>query len=495
MSYFKASVNNITNKKQLPPDGQAMLRMFRAIGYTVEEALSDLIDNCIDANATEALIEIGKNESGIQYVKVVDNGDGITPSNLEEAMGLGYKSRKGTDSLGLFGLGMKTAAFAIAGSLTVVSKTEKTKHVGALWNEENILDKKNDWSLAYLDESFCKDFFNKNNKKINIKKSGTIVQIEDILSFNVALGNLDKTLNRVKKGIIDHLGLHFHRFISTGKIKLFLSIVNLDDPENSTPNLPIPAIDPMPKISGSSNYPKDFTLDLEGNGSIPIKAYIWPQKSRDGEYKLNGANASQGFYWYRNDRLIDFGGYKTGKENEPHGSLGRAAIELDPKFDDLFGLTVGKDEILPPQIFKNNVFKNAESKDGAKLNQWLKTADDEYRKITDKNKLISLIPKNGFGDKEQQKDLLNIFHKEGTEKVFVSCKEIKFDNNNLFEIDVEKLVLKVNFKRFKKMDSESARLLKLSLFINLQSFFLKERLSAKQIEQMENLQKTFGEMQ
>ena len=63
MSYFKTSVKDIISKKQLPPDGQAMLRMFRAIGYTVEEALSDLIDNCIDAKSTEALIEIGKNES------------------------------------------------------------------------------------------------------------------------------------------------------------------------------------------------------------------------------------------------------------------------------------------------------------------------------------------------------------------------------------------------------------------------------------------------
>ena len=61
----------------------------------------------------------------------------VYPLRTEEAMGLGYKSRKGTDSLGLFGLGMKTAAFAIAGSLTVVSKL-KTKPVGALWNEKYI---------------------------------------------------------------------------------------------------------------------------------------------------------------------------------------------------------------------------------------------------------------------------------------------------------------------------------------------------------------------
>ena len=63
MSYLKTLAKDITSKKQLPPDGQAMLRMFRAIGYTVEEALSDLIDNCIDAKSTEALNEIGKNEN------------------------------------------------------------------------------------------------------------------------------------------------------------------------------------------------------------------------------------------------------------------------------------------------------------------------------------------------------------------------------------------------------------------------------------------------
>ena len=63
-------------------------------------------------------------------------------------------------------------------------------------------------------------------------------------------GNLDKTLNRVKN-IIDHMGLHFHRFLSS-KIKLFLSIVNLDDLENSTPNSNL-TDDPMPKIREVQN--------------------------------------------------------------------------------------------------------------------------------------------------------------------------------------------------------------------------------------------------
>ena len=144
------------------------------------------------------------------------------------------------------------------------------------------------------------------------------------------------------------------------------------------------------------------------------------KKSREAEYKLNGANDSQGFYWYRNDRLIDFGGYKTGKENEPHGSLGRAAIELDPKFDDLFGLTVGKDEILPPQIFKNNVFKNSIAKDGTKLSEWIKK-QTRIQKVTDKTKLISIIPKDGLVTKTTRRVTKDI-PQRGTEKAFVTCR-------------------------------------------------------------------------
>ena len=60
---------------------------------------------------------------------------------------------------------MKTAAFAIAGSLTVVSKTKKTKPVGALWNEKNILDKKSDWSLAYLEKHIVKNGLVKMERK------------------------------------------------------------------------------------------------------------------------------------------------------------------------------------------------------------------------------------------------------------------------------------------------------------------------------------------
>ena len=48
----------------------------------------------------------------------------------------------------------------------------------------------------------------------------------------------------------------------------------------------------------------------------------------------------------------------------------------------------------------------------------------------------------------------------------------------------------MNIDRFKKIDGETSRLLKLSLFLNLKNFFLTERLSTKQLKQMDEIQKT-----
>jgi hypothetical protein len=62
-------------------------------------------------------------------------------------------------------------------------------------------------------------------------------------------------------------------------------------------------------------------MRLAGVGEIPLDGHIWPPNSDQPEYQLgNRAAARQGFYFYRNNRLIQAGGWNGLLQNEAEPS-------------------------------------------------------------------------------------------------------------------------------------------------------------------------------
>lgn len=110
-------------KERLEPNPSSFVHSLRSVGYSLETAVADIIDNSISANADRIDIVFEYKADGPIFA-IIDNGYGMSSDELKEAMRLGTFSplfpRKQTD-LGRFGLGMKTASFAICQRLTVVS--------------------------------------------------------------------------------------------------------------------------------------------------------------------------------------------------------------------------------------------------------------------------------------------------------------------------------------------------------------------------------------
>ena len=65
------------------PDPISLLESNRNLGYSIEEAISDLIDNSISAKATNISYEIHPN-NGKPYFLLKDNGIGM--SNLDNEL-------------------------------------------------------------------------------------------------------------------------------------------------------------------------------------------------------------------------------------------------------------------------------------------------------------------------------------------------------------------------------------------------------------------------
>ena len=106
-----------------PPFAPVLMESTRAIGYSMKAAIADVIDNSIAADADNVWIYF--NPIGDPMIAILDDGIGMSSSELTEAMRYGtqspLKKRKDND-LGRYGLGMKTASLSHFKFLTVVSK-------------------------------------------------------------------------------------------------------------------------------------------------------------------------------------------------------------------------------------------------------------------------------------------------------------------------------------------------------------------------------------
>ncbi len=116
----------------LPPSAASLTASLRDLGYSLETAVADLIDNSISADATDIQIFCDMTRSTPVLV-IADNGRGMAEDEVIAAMRHGAtdpRKERGPKDLGRFGLGLKTASFSQCRRLTVISAV-KGERAGA----------------------------------------------------------------------------------------------------------------------------------------------------------------------------------------------------------------------------------------------------------------------------------------------------------------------------------------------------------------------------
>ena len=108
----------------IPPSPKILVESMRDIGYNLNSAISDLIDNSIAANAKNIRINFEvNNESSL--ITVRDDGSGMSEDELICAMKFGSSDpleERTKKDLGRFGLGLKTASFSQCRRLIVCTR-------------------------------------------------------------------------------------------------------------------------------------------------------------------------------------------------------------------------------------------------------------------------------------------------------------------------------------------------------------------------------------
>lgn len=327
-------------EKSLPPNAPALLGSLRAIGYSFDSALADIVDNSIAAGAREVGIEFRPGANS--YVAVIDDGTGMSPSGLEAAMqhgGVGPESLRREDDLGRFGLGLKTASLSQCRRVTVVT-VQNSELSGAVWDLDRI-EATAGWTLGLLDD----DELDATPHVDRIRRSGhgTVVLWEVLDRALAGEVTPDDALGQLIDRARGHLGLVFHRYIrpDAGSLKLALRINGLE----------VEGADPF-LTSLSTELPTQ-PLAVDGH-EIRFTPFILPHRSRlsrkqlalvDGE---DGLRRNQGFYVYRSRRLITSGTWFRLIKQEELTKLARVRVDIPNALDHLWHLDVKKATAVPP---------------------------------------------------------------------------------------------------------------------------------------------------
>ena len=332
----------------MPPYAPTLMESTRAIGYSIEAAIADIIDNSVAAKAGR--VDIDFFPIGEAYISILDDGCGMSEARLISAMQYGSKDpleEREEYDLGRYGLGMKTASLSQCRILTVITKQNGVVS-GAQWNLDHV-KKAESWSLIILDNTEF-DKYPSYNKLASLE-NGTLVIWQDLDKFAIGENDIAEAFSRKMTLIREHLSLVFHRYLSgeQGLKKLDIRMNEL----SITPHDPF--------LSKKSTQLMDEETIIVRGSKVRVKPYILPHISKLTQKELKelggkeGLRKQQGFYVYRNKRLLVWGTWFRLMRQGDLSKLARVQVDIPNSLDDLWTLDIKKSTATPPEDVKQNL--------------------------------------------------------------------------------------------------------------------------------------------
>jgi hypothetical protein len=321
------------------PYAPALIESMRAVGYSLESAVADIIDNSVSAKARHIRLRFSPYRE--PYVAIIDDGCGMKPDELRAAMRHGSTNpgdtRSATD-LGRFGLGLKTASLSQCRQLTVVT-LRRGQLSAARWDLD-VISRTQKWTLLLLDPKDIQTlpFID----ALMAQETGTVVLWRSLDRLSAGEESIEAGLGEGMVRVREHLALVFHRFLEgDGKISM---AINED---------PIVGRDPFLTWHRATQILPEERIRIDG-GVVAIQPYILPHYSKLAAKELElaggeeGLRRQQGFYVYRNRRLIIWGTWFRLARQEELTKLARVRVDTPNSLDHLWTLDIKKSTAHPP---------------------------------------------------------------------------------------------------------------------------------------------------
>lgn len=323
---------------ELIPPASSLIESLRAFGYSFETAIADLIDNSLAADATE--IDIHMDDEDDLRVAVVDNGNGMSSDELLLAMTPGGRSprdlREPSD-LGRFSLGLKTASFSQCRRVTVISRRDSFT-TAVSWDLD-LVAKRGKWIAIVHPDPEALPYSS------HLGPHGTAVvweNIDRISGCELARGSRARAhaLNAQTNALSDHLQMVFHRFMEgeRGFKKIAVTV-------NGSRLIPF---DPFNRNHPATTFLPREVIHFAG-AEVVVQPVVLPHFSKvdkatwDRHAGPRGYLRGQGFYIYRNRRLIVDGSWLRLMRQSPITQLARVQVDIDNALDHEWRIGVKKD--------------------------------------------------------------------------------------------------------------------------------------------------------
>jgi hypothetical protein len=346
--------------EQLPIDADRLCEGISKIGYKPSAALMDVTDNSVTAGAHNLLISLKlhpdaslSTKGGVAVFRILDDGVGMTDEQVKGALQIGSRADYPANSLSKFGLGLKAAGFSLGNRICVLSKKK------GLLSKSWILDR------DVIREYGAYGAYSENPPAelaahLEGMISGTVVEITKPLPRQ-------DSANRVRSELVQRLGVTYYAFLAREKEPLRITLqygkkeeliepvdflfltdaLTTFDPDTYDCKTPVKVLD------------KELDNPLDPTGpKMRLEMAIFPQekmasfagfseaeRQRIKEYRI--ARGNDGYFFYRNGRLIVWGEHLAGVTR--NDITFRARLSFTDAHDELLHVDVSKQHLMVPE--------------------------------------------------------------------------------------------------------------------------------------------------
>lgn len=341
------------------PHAAALIEGLRDIGYSLETAISDIIDNSLTARARCILINT-ETISDEPHIAIVDDGEGMSEHELISAMRPGSQNplaARDAPDLGRFGLGLKSASFSQCRRLTVVSR-KAGKTSAAVWDLDDVAER-NEWAVQLPDD------LSSMPEVDQLGSTGTLVLWQKLDRLTSGFThNAAKRAEVINQRIAEterHLRLVFHRFMEDARpIRIVLN------------GRVLRPLDPFARGYSATICDPEENLTLT-HGDVQIQSFTLPHHKQMGKADWEdiagpeGHLKSQGFYVYRGRRLILHGTWFGLCRQSELTKLSRVRIDIPNSMDADWKIDVKKSSAQLPPVVRDRLKRVIERiQDGSK---------------------------------------------------------------------------------------------------------------------------------
>jgi hypothetical protein len=337
--------------RSVAPSAARLTESLRDVGYDFPSAVADLVDNSVMAGAERVDVVVKFDGAG-STVFICDDGSGMSPNGLVEALRFGSRRTYQSSDLGRYGLGLKTASLSQCRSVTVVSRRLAGGPVASRELNLDTIIEWDDWLITAPEGSRTADA-----RALLGDGRGTVVvwrNLDRVLpEKNPDGGWARRRVESLAKKTADHLRMVFHRFLEGVAERGLVITVNGEKLEPWNPF----AVD---EAHTQRLHTQTFELTVgESLGHVRLDRFVLPAKDDFSSLarfeELSGPlkwNRQQGLYIYRGDRLVQWGGWAGIRGIDEHLKLARASLDFDTELDDLFQINVAKMRVSVPAQLK-----------------------------------------------------------------------------------------------------------------------------------------------